>query len=125
MSSTTRKVPVPEPDPAQGPYGWIRANRRLPEKGQEVYYFGPQLGIHIGIFDSTPDTHGWAVNDAGEEVKVELPELGIELNPNKFLNNNWGVVDTDDAPWWQPYNAERAKSWCPLPPDYRLDDDEL
>ena len=40
------------------------------------------------------------------------------INHNKFLNNSWGVCDADDAPWWMPYDPERAKSWVPLPPDY-------
>lgn len=117
---------VPEPDPARGLYGWIRARLRLPKEGQEVYYFGPNIGIHIGKFDSTIETKCWVENEAGECVLEDLPEHVIAaINHNKFRNNDWGVVDTDDAPWWQPYNPERAKSWVPLPPDYRANEDSL
>ncbi len=99
--------------------GWIRCRNQLPEPGQEVYYFGPDIGLHIGKFDPTVSTKGWTVNEAGEEVLVELPERVVNsINHNKFLNNSWGVADADDAPWWMPYDPERARSWVPLPPDY-------
>lgn len=100
-------------------WGWIRCRDRLPEEGQIVYYFGPQLGIHIGRFDPTVETKGWTTNEAGEDELVDLPERVINaINHNKFKNLDWGVCDADDAPWWMPYDAERAKSWVPLPPDY-------
>lgn len=99
--------------------GWIRCRERLPEEGQIVYYFGPQIGLHIGRFDPTVQTKGWVENEAGESVLEDLPARVVAaINHNKFLNNDWGVVDADDAPWWMPYDAVRAKSWCPLPPDY-------
>lgn len=102
---------------AEEEHGWIRCRDRLPAEGQIVYYFGPQLGIHIGRFDSTVETKGWGVNAAGEEVLQDLPEHVIDaINHNKFINLDWGVCDADDAPWWRPYDEERAKSWVPLPP---------
>lgn len=103
--------------------GWIHASQKLPEAGQEVYYFGPPIGLHIGKFDPTIETKGWVENEAGESVLEDLPARVVNaINHNKFRNNDWGVVDTDDAPWWMPYDAERAKSWCPLPPDYVYED---
>lgn len=101
------------------PHGWISVSERLPTPGQEVYYFGPVIGLHIGKFDPTVETKGWAEGPDGEDIEVELPEQVVAaINHNKFRNNDWGVVDTDDCPWWMPYDPERAKSWCPLPPDY-------
>lgn len=99
--------------------GWIRCCNQLPAPGQEVYYFGPDIGLHIGRFDPTVETKCWAMNEAGEEVLEDMPERVINaINHNKFINNDWGVCDADDAPWWMPYDAVRAKSWVPLPPDY-------
>lgn len=103
--------------------GWVKARDQLPEQDQMVYYFGPQIGLHIGRFDATVNTKGWVTNEAGEDVLEDLPErVAAAINHNKFLNNSWGVVDTDDCPWWMPYDPERAKSWCPLPPDYKIQD---
>lgn len=99
--------------------GWIRCCNQLPAPGQEVYYFGPNVGLHIGRFDPTVETKCWVMNEAGEEVLEDMPERVINaINHNKFINNDWGVCDADDAPWWMPYDAVRAKSWVPLPPDY-------
>jgi hypothetical protein len=104
--------------------GWVRCRERLPEEGQMVYYFGHNIGLHIGRFDPTVETKCWVENEAGESVLEDMPERVINsINHNKFINNNWGVCDADDAPWWMPYDAERAKSWCPLPPDYVIPDD--
>jgi hypothetical protein len=101
--------------------GWIRCSDRLPEDGQIVYYFGHPVGLHVGVFDSTVQTKGYAVNEAGEEILEDLPEHVVRaINHNKFINRAWGVCDADDAPWWMPYDEERAKSWAPLPPDYKI-----
>lgn len=97
--------------------GWIRAKGRLPEEGQMVYYFGPAIGIHIGTFDSTVQTQCFYEDEEGNRVYEDMPQRTIDaINHNKFINNDWGVVDADDAPWWRPYDPERAKSWVPLPP---------
>jgi hypothetical protein len=100
-------------------HGWTRCRDQLPEPGQIVYYFGPYIGIGIGRFDPTVETKGWTENENGEEVLVDLPERVINsINHDKFINNRFGVVDTDDAPFWREYNEEHAKGWCPIPPDY-------
>lgn len=104
--------------------GWIRCRNQLPVAGQIVYYFGPMLGIHIGTFDPTIETQCWVENENGESVLEDMPERVINsINHNKFKNLDWGVCDADDAPWWMPYDAERAKSWVPLPPDYIPEED--
>ena len=104
--------------------GWIRSSVQLPEESQMVYYFGHNIGLHIGRFDPKVETKCWVENEAGESVLEDMPERIIAaINHNKFINNDWGVVDTDDAPWWMPYDEQRAKSWVPLPPDYVIPDD--
>jgi hypothetical protein len=106
--------------------GWVHASQRLPEPEQTVYYFGSMIGLYVGRFDPTVETQCWVQNEAGEDVLEAMPpDIAAKINHNKFRNNNWGVVDTDDAPWWMLYDAERAKSWCPLPPDYIFPDDRL
>lgn len=75
---------------------WRHALKELPEDGQQVYYFGPDIGLWVGHYKYSPDDM---------------------VSPHLFLNMNWGVVDRMDAPYWMPYDAERAKSWCPLPPE--------
>lgn len=105
--------------------GWIRAKDSLPEQGQMVYYFGKMIGLHIGTFDATVQTQACHDGPNGELVYEDIPaSIVAMINHNKFVNNDWGVVDADDAPWWRPYDEKRAKSWCPLPPDYPLDDEE-
>lgn len=97
--------------------GWIRAKDQLPAEGQMVYYFGPALGIYIGTFDSTVQTQCCTEDENGNVVYEDMPQRIIDaINHNKFLNVDWGVVDTDDAPWWRPYDEQRAKSWVPMPP---------
>ena len=97
--------------------GWIRCSDRLPEENQMVYYFGPNIGIHIGKFDSTVQTQCCYEGPDGQLVYEDMPQRLVDaINHNKFVNNDWGVVDADDAPYWRPYDPERAKSWVPLPP---------
>ncbi|NDD53224.1 hypothetical protein EBZ39_05010 [bacterium] len=103
--------------------GWIRSRAQLPEKGQMVYYFGHNIGLHIGRFDPTVETRCCYEGPDGKLVEEDMPQHVIDaINHNKFINNDWGVCDADDAPWWMPYDEERAKSWVPLPPDYVIPD---
>lgn len=108
-------------------HGWTCCKDKLPKPGQIVYYFGPYIGIGIGRFDQTVNTKGWTIdNETGEEILVDLPEsVTNTLNHNKFINNRFGVVDTDDAPFWQDYNEDRAAGWCPIPPDYKNIEERL
>lgn len=83
---------------------WIDSHKNPPAVGQEVYYFGINIGIHIGKY-------------IYEERSIPRKDGSeIKLCPHVFVNNDWGVVDACDAPRWIPYDAERAKSWVPLPP---------
>ena len=87
---------------------WNNSHNNPPKIGQEVYYFGPSIGIHIGKYEYREEVH-W--DESGSE-----PALKDQICPHLFVNNNWGVVDACDAPRWLPYDAERARSWVPLPP---------
>lgn len=86
-------------------FGWRNSHKDPPAVGQEVYYFGPNIGIGIGHYKY-------------EEQRIvgTKGNKDIELCPHIFTNNHWGVVDACDAPYWQPYDPERAKSWSPMPP---------
>jgi hypothetical protein len=78
---------------------WKSSHNFPPEKDQEVYYFGHNIGIGIGKYHY-------------EEREVN----GTKLCPHIFVNNKFGVVDACDAPFWIPYDAEKAKGWCPIIP---------
>lgn len=75
---------------------WIATNYYLPEEGQKIYYFSPQVGIFRGEFHVIPSSFA---------------------NPNKFSSNH-GVLDADDVPYWMPYD-HGLKDMIPLPPDYQ------
>jgi hypothetical protein len=83
---------------------WNNSHKNPPENNQKVYYFGPNIGIGIGHYNY-------------KEGRVLHLNREIELCPHVFTNVNWGVVDACDAPFWLPYDEERAKSWCPIIPE--------
>jgi len=85
---------------------WNCSHKNPPEVGQEVYYFGPHIGIGIGHYRYEEQV-----------IKSEKGHPDIQLCPHIFTNNSFGVVDACDAPFWLPYDAERAKSWCPIIPE--------
>lgn len=90
---------------------WNNSHKNPPKNGQEVYYFGPNIGIGIGTYRYEERT-----------LHLEKTDHKVELCPHIFTNNNWGVVDACDAPYWLPYDSERAKSWCPIiPKEYTKD----
>lgn len=84
---------------------WNDSHKNPPEVGQEVYYFGPNIGIGIGHYKYEEQV-----------IKSKKGNPDIELCPHIFTNNKFGVVDACDAPFWYPYDAERAKGWCPIIP---------
>lgn len=84
---------------------WNDSHKNPPEVGQKIYYFGENIGIGIGhyTYDDKP-----LITETGKEIL---------LCPHIFTNTHWGVVDACDAPFWLPYDEERAKSWCPIIPE--------
>lgn len=74
---------------------WIATQYVLPQEGQKVYYFCPQVGIFRGEFHTIPSSFS---------------------NPNKFSSNH-GVLDADDVSYWMPYDHS-LRDMIPLPPDY-------
>ena len=89
---------------------WNDSHKNPPTAGQEVYYFGPIIGIGIGTYHYKERV-----------IEGMKGNKDIELCPHVFTNNIFGVVDACDAPWWLPYEAERARGLAPLPPDYEFD----
>jgi hypothetical protein len=85
--------------------GWRNSHKDPPAGGQEVYYFGPDIGIGIGHYKYEEQV-----------IKSKKGHPDVHLCPHIFTNNEFGVVDACDAPRWQPYDAKRAKSWVPIPP---------
>ena len=84
---------------------WNNSHKNPPKDGEKIYYFGPHIGIGIGHYKY-------------EERNMS----GMELCPHTFKNVDFGFVDACDAPYWLPYDEERAKSWCPIiPKEYTQD----
>ena len=98
---------------------WNDSHKNPPKVGEEVYYFGPNIGIGIGKYhyeERTVPTHTY------DENNVKVICKSITLCPHVFTNNDWGVVDACDAPYWYPYDSKRAKSWSPIiPKEYTKD----
>lgn len=84
---------------------WNDSHKNPPADGQKVYYFGENIGIGIGHYSYDEDQH--IMMQDGRRVN---------LCPHLFRNVDWGLVDACDAPFWLPYDEERAKSWCPIIP---------
>ena len=84
---------------------WNDSHKNPPSVGQKIYYFGPNIGIGIGHYTYEDR---WLKTKNGTD---------IPLCPHVFTNVDWGVVDACDAPFWYPYDEDRAKSWCPIIPE--------
>jgi hypothetical protein len=85
---------------------WNNSHKNPPATGQKVYYFGENIGIGIGHYKYEEQV-----------IKSTKGNKDIELCPHIFTNVSFGVVDACDAPYWLPYDEERAKSWCPIVPE--------
>lgn len=73
---------------------WINCRERLPINGQDVWYYGPDIGVWRGRFeiDSTPEA---------ESIRKQLG-----ISTNLFIcDEALGVVDTADASYWMPREA--------------------
>jgi hypothetical protein len=95
---------VPSTEVKEDSLGWRCSHKDPPIDGQEVYYFGPEIGIGIGHYKYE------------EQVISKKGHPDVHLCPHIFTNNKFGVVDACDAPRWRPYDSERAKGWVPIPP---------
>lgn len=81
---------------------WVRCRERMPINGQEVWYFGEMLGVWRGRF--VIDKSAWAYR--------MIEEWGVP-NTTFVCGESPGVCDTDDAPYWMPYEAGADR---PTPP---------
>ena len=94
---------------------WNNSHKNPPKVGQKVYYFGPHIGIGIGFYSYEKDRHFYPIYYKNGIKKFDPKP--VQLCPHIFENINLGVVDACDAPFWLPYDEERAKSWCPIIPE--------
>ena len=96
---------------------WNNSHKNPPNVNQKVYYFGPYIGIGIGHYynESGRSFYPYYYDEQGE--KQYDYKKKVELCPHIFQNINFGTVDACDAPYWLPYDEERAKSWCPIIPE--------
>ena len=68
---------------------WIDAMTKLPQHGQKVWYYGPQIGVWRGRYEYHADAMA---------------------SPHLFLcEESPGVCDRMDAPCWMPATDERPK----------------
>lgn len=71
---------------------WVKCRERMPINGQRVWYYGPHIGVWRGKF----------VIDKSEEGKCMARKYGLPVD--LFVcGETLGVVDSDDAPYWMPY----------------------
>lgn len=93
---------------------WNNSHKNPPTVGQKVYYFGPNIGLWIGHYSYAESSFRPYYYDENG-VKV-YEEKVVELCSHIFTNVTFGVCDACDAPYWLPYDEEKAKSWCPIIP---------
>lgn len=99
---------------------WNKTHKNPPQVGQKVYYFGPNIGLFIGTYSYTEGSFKPYYYDENN-VKV-YEDKEIQICPHVFTNADAGVCDGCDAPYWLPYDEEKAKSWCPIiPKEYTKD----
>ena len=97
---------------------WNNSHKNPPTVGQKVYYFGPNIGLWIGhyTYEDGRSFNPYYYNDDGQIV---YEDKKVELCPHIFTNTRFGFCDACDAPYWLPYDEEKAKCWCPIiPPEY-------
>lgn len=71
---------------------WVSCKDRLPINGQRVWYYGPHIGVWRGHFKIDKSTEGRAM----------ARKWGVPTD--LFVcDEALGVVDSDDAPVWMPY----------------------
>ena len=93
---------------------WFNSHKNPPEVGQKVYYFGPNIGLFIGHYSYEKRSfETYSYNEYNQKVVDKV----LSACPHVFTNMSFGVCDACDAPFWLPYDEERAKSWCPIIPE--------
>lgn len=65
---------------------WISFFSQQPDVGQDIYYYGPPIGVWRGVYAYSPD----------DPVSPHI--IHCAERP--------GVVDRMDAPWWQPFDGQ-------------------
>lgn len=105
---------------------WINVNDKLPEDGQEVYYFSPILGLWRGKYTYSPFTHSVWYDENNQPHEEPVSEgLRNAVSPHVFSCGS-GCCDTDEVTHWQPYDEKRAaEGWCPLPPNHGISDERM
>ena len=83
---------------------WRNSHKNPPKVGEKIYYYGPEIGLWVGHYKYKERV-----------IKSKKVNPDVHLCPHIFYSDA-GVVDACDAPFWHPYDAERPKSWCPIPP---------
>ena len=98
---------------------WNNSHKNPPQQGQKVYYFGPNIGLFIGHYHyEDRSVYSYYYDDDGNKVQGKH----MELCPHVFTNISFGTCDACDAPFWLPYDEEKAKSWCPIIPEQYTQD---
>ena len=81
---------------------WVKCKERLPINGQKVWYYGPNIGVWQGNYEIDK-------TESGQEMREKF---GIPVD--LFIcGEGLGVVDSDDAPYWMPYEDGSER---PVPP---------
>lgn len=95
---------------------WRSSHNDPPAAGQRVYYFGENIGLWVGVYSyEEGEFYPYSYDENDNKVYDKEP---IKLCPHVFrCDDGFGNVDACDAPYWQPYDAEReSKGYRPLPP---------
>ena len=83
-------------------FKWYHAKDVLPRDGQQVYYFGPNIGLWVGHYKYAPN----------------------DPYSHHLFVSNFGTVDRMDAPYWRPFNKKHHRlGFIPLPPAMFLSED--
>lgn len=100
---------------------WVSVKERLPPEGEKIYYYSPILGLWIGQYKYEEFTHAcWWDEDGNKHTEPVSEGLRKLVSPHVFYGPQ-GCCDTDEVTHWMFYDAQRAETWCPLPPGFTPD----
>lgn len=98
---------------------WVGVKERLPPEDTKIYYYSPILGLWIGKYKYEEFTHAcWWDEEGNKHTEPVSDGLRKLVSPHVFYGPQ-GCCDTDEVTHWMPYDAQRAETWCPLPPGFR------